>query len=314
MNELQKILGIVQSPVSHTEKLVSALGGAIAILAVLLVSKHFSGDMQAALIVASMGASAVLLFAVPHGQLSQPWPLVAGHGISALIGVSCALLFPGQFLAGSLAVGLSIAAMYYLKCTHPPGGATALSAVIGGEEVAKLGYQFVLTPVLLNVLLMLLIAVGFNYLFGWRRYPAYLHRRSKSTVDTGKMQVSRAINHEDFVYALSEIDSLIDVSEHDLLQIYDIATRKSQESSVTSDQVSVGDFFSNGKYGVDWSVRQVVDESRHDDENRDIVIYKVVAGLGRRQSNYCTRNEFLLWAKHKVQLDEENWKRVQNDH
>ena len=86
------------------------------------------------LVVASMGASAVLLFAVPHGPLSQPWALIGGHMVSAFIGVSCATLVPDTITAAALAVGLAIGAMHLLRCIHPPGGATALAAVVSGPS------------------------------------------------------------------------------------------------------------------------------------------------------------------------------------
>ena len=121
-----------------------------------------------------MGASAVLLFAVPHGALSQPWNVFGGHVLSAIIGVSCAMLFSNEIIAASAAVGIAIGVMHYLRCIHPPGGATALAAVIGGEATHALGYQFVITPVLINALVMLAVAVAFNFAFPWRRYPAWL--------------------------------------------------------------------------------------------------------------------------------------------
>jgi len=158
------LIGIELSPSSHAEKLISGIGGMIAIFAIYNISHLILAD-DAMLLVASMGAATVLLFAVPHGPLSQPWPLFGGNLISAAIGVSCAQLIPDTFIAASAAVGISITVMYYLKCTHPPGGATALSAVISGPAVEALGYQYILTPVLLNVLLIFLTALLFNYLF-----------------------------------------------------------------------------------------------------------------------------------------------------
>ena len=71
-------------------------------------------------------------------------------------------------------MALAIGAMHYLRCIHPPGGATALSAVLGGPAIEALGLQFILTPVLLNVIVILTVAVLYNYLFYWRRYPAGL--------------------------------------------------------------------------------------------------------------------------------------------
>jgi len=147
------------------------LGGLVALVAVLEISQVQLGLDGAATLVASMGASAVLLFAVPHGPLSQPWPVFGGHLVSALVGVSCAQMIDQPVLAAAMAVGLAIGAMHYLRCIHPPGGATALSAVVGGDAVHQLGFQFVLTPVMLNVITMLLVALLFNAPFAWRRYP-----------------------------------------------------------------------------------------------------------------------------------------------
>ena len=157
------------TPVSHTEKLISAVGGFLGILLIFVISYLSLGPWGAPWIVASMGASAVLLFAVPHGQLSQPWALIGGHVLSAAIGVTVFRFIPDAFLAAALAVGLAIAAMYYLRCVHPPGGATALAAVLGGPDVHALGYSYVLVPVLANAVVILLAAIAVNYPFRWRR-------------------------------------------------------------------------------------------------------------------------------------------------
>lgn len=208
----------------HGEKLLSAGGGFFGILAVLLVSSQFLDLHGAALITASIGASAVLLFAVPHGELSQPWPLVGGHLISASIGVTCAQHIGDPYLAAALAVASSIAAMYYLRCLHPPGGATALVAVVGGTQIQALGYGFLVAPVLVNILAILAVAVLVNLPFAWRRYPLRLARPRAGHQHT-KHEEKCLINHSDLVYALSEINSFIDVSEQDLLRIYRLATR-----------------------------------------------------------------------------------------
>ena len=161
-------------PASHAEKLISAAGGFVGILLVLLVSSRVLDFHGAALVVASMGASAVLLFATPHSPLSQPWSLLGGHLISAAIGVTCAKVLPNSPYVWALAVALSIGAMHYLRCLHPPGGATALVAVMGGEQVRGMGYAFLVTPVLVNVMIILVVAVAANYPFRWRRYPHWL--------------------------------------------------------------------------------------------------------------------------------------------
>nr|WP_259677544.1 HPP family protein [Klebsiella pneumoniae] len=103
-----------------------------------------------------MGASAVLLFGVPSSPLAQPWSIVGGNVLSALIGVTVGMLVPDAALACGLAAALAIAGMYFLRCLHPPGGAVALTAILGGAGVHSEGYHFVLTPVLLNSLMLAL--------------------------------------------------------------------------------------------------------------------------------------------------------------
>ena len=308
LSRVTDLLGIEFSPVSHVERIVSGAGGFAGILLVLLVSQFFLGLSEAVLIVASMGASAVLLFAVPHGALSQPWPLVGGHLVSAIIGVTCAKLFPATVTAAALAVAVAIVVMHYLRCIHPPGGATALSAVVGGPAVQALGFEFVFTPVLLNVVVILIVAVAFNYMFYWRRYPAALKSVRIETPEAKLAhEAPHVISHADMVYALSEIGSFIDVTEHDLLRIYDLATQRASRVHLEPSQLKLGRYYSNGLYGNEWSVRQIVDESVRDDPGKDTVVFEVIAGAGRRTSGVCTRIEFGRWAKHEVVRQESSW-------
>ena len=211
--------------VSEREHWISAAGGLAGILAVLWSSHWLLGSGEGSvLIIASMGASAVLLFAAPHGALSQPWPVLGGHLVSALIGVACARWLGAEpMLAASLAVALAIAAMYSLRCLHPPGGATALSAVLGGESVHALGYGYLFSPVLLNVVVLLAVAVAFNYPFAWRRYPQRWLRRAQPAAESAEESM---IPHSSLVYALSQIDTFVDVSEDDLQRIYALALGK----------------------------------------------------------------------------------------
>jgi CBS-domain-containing membrane protein len=127
------------------------------------------------LLIGSFGASAVLLYGAPRSPLAQPRNLIGGHGLSALIGVSAWLLLSPllPWLAAALAVSTAIAVMHLTRTLHPPGGATALIAVIGSEQVHAMGYLFVLIPVTLGALLMLLVALLVNNLARGRRYPEF---------------------------------------------------------------------------------------------------------------------------------------------
>jgi CBS domain-containing membrane protein len=310
MKKWTEFLGIELAHVSHTERLVSALGGFAGIVSILLITGHFVGS-AGALIVASMGASAVLLFAVPHGALAQPWPVFGGHLISAVIGVSCARVIPQPFLAASLAVGIAIGVMYYLRCIHPPGGATALSAVVGGASVHALGYQYVITPVLLNVLVILGVALLFNYPFAWRRYPAALAVGRAPPAGGAAAQAHYSpIAHEDLVYALSEIDSFVDISEDDLLRIYALATGKGRERRFDPARILTGHYYSNGQQDGSWSVRQIVDASPGIDPEKDMVVYQVIDGAGRRGSGALSRAQFADWAREELVRDGDGWVRA----
>ncbi len=314
-DKIFKYLGVELYHVSHTEKLVSALGAFLGILLILYTSTYFISGPASYLIVASMGASAVLLFAVPHGRLSQPWSLLGGHLISALIGVSCAKLIPDTAIAASAAVGFAVGVMYYLHCIHPPGGATALSAVVGGAEIQQMGYQFLLTPVLINVLVILCVAVCFNYFLKWRRYPASQSQKPAAISDASSDQNTEyaydPISHEDFVYALSEFESYIDISENDLLSIYELVTKRHSKTAINYQELIPGHFYSNGAYGDLWSVRAIVDWAEANDSGEEKLIYKTVAGANRRNTGVLTKNEFSRWAKYEVVRDEENWHRVE---
>lgn len=145
--------------------------------------------------------------------------------VSSAIGITCALLISDTLTAAAAAVALSIGAMYYLRCLHPPGGAAALAVVLGGDAVHTLGYAYLVSPLLLNLLVLLSVAMLFNSPFPHRRYPLWLampHSTNGATeTETGEKSM---IAHSELVYALSQLDSFIDVTEDDLLRIYNLAT------------------------------------------------------------------------------------------
>lgn len=209
--------------VSNAEKLVATLGGVIGIVLISYISYQITGQAGAALIVPSMGASAVLVFAVPHGKLSQPWSLIAGHLVSAVTGVICYKLIPDTFIAAGLAVGLAIGAMHILSCIHPPGGATALAAVIGGPAIHELGFNYVISPILLNVIIIFVVAIIFNSLFPWRRYPAASMMRfteQPQKVDEGHTEL---LDKQAIEQALADMDLVMDVTTEDLQRVFQLS-------------------------------------------------------------------------------------------
>lgn len=158
--------------VSNREIFWSWLGSFAGIAAVMLPNTYLLSPQDVPLVLASFGASAVLIYGAPRSPLAQPRNLIGGHVVSACIGVLCWKLLHGvPWLAGALAVSTAIAAMHASKTLHPPGGATALIAVIGSEQVHALGYWYVLAPAAAGPLILLAVALLINNLTSTRRYP-----------------------------------------------------------------------------------------------------------------------------------------------
>lgn len=124
------------------------------------------------LVIGPFGASAVLLYGASRSPLAQPRNLIGGQILSAIIGVAAwKLLHQTPWLAQTLSVATAIAVMHLTRTLHPPGGATALTAVIGSQKIHDLGFVYVLMPVTLGCLILLLVALVLNNLAPSRRYP-----------------------------------------------------------------------------------------------------------------------------------------------
>jgi CBS-domain-containing membrane protein len=306
----KRYLGLTDSSVSHQERFVSGLGGLCGIVGVAFISSLWLDGFDTALIMGSMGSSAVLLFAVPHGPLSQPWPLVGGHTLSAMVGVTAATLIPIPYLAAGVAVALAIVVMHYARCLHPPGGATALFAVLGGESIQALGWEFVLAPALLNTLAILMIAVVFNAPFHWRRYPRAISDVFLFEQVEKPKRREGDIGHQDITAALQEMGTLVDISENDLMLIYELAHNHRHRSHFKPEQIKQGTFLSNGGYGEDWSVREVTSVTEADDHMLDTIGYRVAAGKRRRETGTVTRADLALWSMYEVKRMQKSWRRV----
>ncbi len=171
-----KMKGTTKSPpaVSLAEIGWSWVGAFLGIAAVASLNYKILENSDLVLIIGSFGASAVLIYGAIKSPLAQPRNLIGGHVFSALIGVACyQLLGSHMWLAASVAVATAIAFMHATKTLHPPGGATALIAVIGSDKIHDLGYLYVLMPVGLGAVIMLLVALLVNNISKSRRYPEF---------------------------------------------------------------------------------------------------------------------------------------------
>ncbi len=160
-------------------------------------------------LVAPLGASAVLMFGLPASPMAQPWSVLGGNVLSALVGVACARWIGDATLAGALAVALAMAAMLSLRCLHPPGGAMALFAVLSHA----VEFRFAWSPVLLNSVLLVLAGVAYNTATG-RRYPhTQLPPRSPDGDPRSRFKSA------DLDAALAHYNQVLDISRDDLEQL-----------------------------------------------------------------------------------------------
>jgi CBS domain-containing membrane protein len=225
---LGHLLGVPEHAVPWYERLVATVVAGLGIWVVTATSSIGApADTSSLWLVGSIGASAVLVFAVPHGPLSQPWAVLGGHGISAVVGVAVALTLGEGSVAAAVAVAGAIGAMHVLRCIHPPGGATALTAVLLASAGNDPGWDFVLTPVLLNAGTIVVAAVVLNAPFAWRRYPLAWafprHHAGGASADPEPLFTREQLRH-----AFDELDTVVDISDEDLQVLYSALHRQEE--------------------------------------------------------------------------------------
>ena len=205
---------------SFRDRFIACIGAFLGIAGAAALSAPFAPSAATfAALVAPMGASAVLLFTVPASPLSQPWPVIGGNIVSALVGIAIAQLVPNLMLAAGLAVAVAIASMSVLRCLHPPGGGTALLGVLGGEAVQAAGFGYALWPVGLNALLLVAAAWLFHR-FSGHSYP---HRPGAAVHQTLPPLPTSRFRAEDIDSALDELGETFDVAREDLEVLFNLA-------------------------------------------------------------------------------------------
>lgn len=194
---------------SLRDRMISSIGALMGIgLAGLICAAMFPASMP--WIIAPIGASAVLLFAVPSSPLAQPWSIVGGNAISAIVGIVVAQAVSTPALAAALAVSTAILVMSLLRCLHPPGGAVALSAVLGWSTFASHVVDF-LVPVLINSLV--LVAIGmFFHRFSGHSYP----HRARPVEGKTLVLAPVGLQMADIDAALDDLGETFDISREDL--------------------------------------------------------------------------------------------------
>lgn len=193
------------------------------------------------MLVAPVGASAVLLFAVPASPLAQPWSIIGGNVVSGLVGVLVMQLGAPVMLSAGLAVGGAIMAMSLLRCLHPPGGAAALTAVIGGSAVHAAGFAFPFVPVGVNSALLVLLGMAFHR-FSGHSYP---HRPVPVSGHVLVDDAPHLLDRSDVDLALHDLGETFDIAREDLELLFHrvevhAAERRARGASLVSDESEKG--------------------------------------------------------------------------
>lgn len=197
-----------------SERLRAGLGIFLGLGITTLASTMAVGTIaDAPLLIAPMGASAILLFAAPASPFAQPWAVIGGHMVAALVGITVAHLIGIPMLAAPLAVALSFGVMTLFRCVHPPSGAIALIAVLGGPKITQMGYSFALVPVLLNSVLLIASALIYNNLTG-RSFPHVGHAPAQP------ISPALSLTPEDIDLVLTQYGEALDISREDLEGLY----------------------------------------------------------------------------------------------
>ncbi|SMF99686.1 Probable transmembrane protein [Burkholderia singularis] len=202
---------------SRRERLRSCIGAFVGIAFVGCIMRAMPGEVaHAPLLVAPMGASAVLLFAVPASPLAQPWSLIGGNFVAATVGVACARWIGDPVFAAAAAIAVAIAGMFAFRCVHPPSGAVALTAVIGGPAIHALGFHFIVVPILLQSMALLGAALVYHALTG-HRYPHGNALAKPGAQHGGPPQpVAMDFTRADLEEALRRRDEWLDIAPDDL--------------------------------------------------------------------------------------------------
>lgn len=256
-----------QTHLSHKEAFTASLGSFFAIALIFTLTIQITNNQNtAALIAASTGATAFIIFTLPKSVFSQNWSVIAGHLISAFIGVSCFKLLGDSIIATALSLALAVIGMHLLRCPHPPGGATALLAVIGGEQVTQLGYHYVIFPILINVLTLLAIAHGFRWFF-------------------------ERLYKDESELALIQTHSGIDVQVERSFNVTKIADELRSNKTTLQE----GMLYSHSQHTLHASIRKITSIT----DNQ--VSYEVIHGFAKGKSDCVPYDHFVAWVRFKVE-------------
>lgn len=202
------------SPLGRLGWLRASLGALLGILVTGFVTRWLEGDnSMLPWLIAPMGASSVLLFAVPASPMARPWPVLGGNTISALVAIACLPLSDDPAIVAAIAIAAAIGAMSALRCLHPPGGAVAATVALGGPAVAAFGWSFAFLPVMVNTAILVAAAWVFNNLTG-HRYP-----HAATPAEPVPLATGFDLTEDDIEEIIKNYDEVLDIGRDDLIRL-----------------------------------------------------------------------------------------------
>lgn len=209
------------APLSPAERWRSTLAALLGMLLIQGILAVLPAQPGISYLLAPLGASSVILFVLPHSPLAQPWSLVGGLLLPAIIGLLCGTWIEPAFLAVAIALALAVWITAWLRCIHPPGGAMAVVFALSAAH-----QPVALTTALLNVGAALVAVIFVNNLIPGRHYPQCAPKKAPTQAPRARRS---SIRHEDLQHALEKIDAYLDISEDDLVRVYDLATNHAHQ-------------------------------------------------------------------------------------
>ena len=216
------------SAIPLIERIKVAVTAFITLFMVVTVSLQIQNEEAVIILIGSMGASSVILFALPTSPLAKPWCFIVGHSLSATIGFVLTFFIHDFALLAGATIALVLMAMYIFECMHPPAAATALIPALASQHMA-IDIQ-ILYPIMINIAVFFVMSQLLNRLIMRRKWskplpsydPVHLHHDQTPLKRLG-------LQKEDLMVAINRFDTVLAVSEQDLDHIYQEAQRNAYQ-------------------------------------------------------------------------------------
>lgn len=227
LRRIARALGPAVGPPPVREMLRACIGAGIGLTLCTFLVRLTMAPVTAAgpdptlLLIAPLGATAMLAFAVPSSPLAQPWSALAGNTVSALVGVAVVMTVTEPWLALGLSVTCAMIAMMMLRATHPPAAGIALGTVLTADAVREVGFSYAFSPVFLDTALLLIVAIAFNRITG-RVYP-FRQPREHAPRPIGEAGLRPEIKSADLTAILQRLGLDANIGAADLARLIEAA-------------------------------------------------------------------------------------------